>query len=56
MSATKQDLAEVVVLIDPAVSELAAEAARLRRMHVDAYIQVLIDSDLRSVKPRWHNS
>ena len=54
MSASEYTLTKAASAIDPRVGELAAEAARLRRMHVDDYIQVLIDADIRGVKPRWH--
>jgi hypothetical protein len=56
MSAAEYGPTRLVVRIDPGVSELAAEAARLRQVHVDDYIQVLIDADLRGVKPCWHKA
>ena len=56
MSASEYTLTKAASAIDPCVGDLAAEAARLRRMHVDDYIQVLIDADIRGVKPRWHKS
>jgi hypothetical protein len=59
MSTPELDITHLAVRIDPGISELselAAEAPRLRRVHVDEYVQVLIDADPVGVRPSWHKA